>query len=88
MSVRTNTSHEKINSSITGYFSFKIGTFFSIIISISVEDIYILFRDIYMAEKVIPHEAMIALLMIARNAAIFVHIECYNILKRNFASFI
>ncbi len=55
---------------------------------VSVQDVYIFAGDVDVAEKVVPHEAVIALRMVLRQPHIFVHVESHHILKRHFPFFV
>ena len=85
MSVRAHASKKQIDASIRSDFLLISGAFCFQIGSIAIQDIDILLFDIDVAEKVIPHERMVAFGMLFRKTAILIHVERNDMFKRNFS---
>ena len=83
MSIRTNTTHEQVDTAIRLNLFFVTCTFCIQVRSIAIQDIRIFSLDINMTEEVIPHKRIIAFRMFFRQSYIFIHIECYYILEGN-----
>ena len=58
------------------------------VIGVAVEDIHVLFADVYVAEEVIPHEAVITLRVLFRQVHILVHIKGDHIAERHLSCFV
>lgn len=88
MAVGTYAAKKQIDAAVGGNLRFVALTFLFGVFGIAVEDIDILGPDVDMAEEVGPHEGMVALLMVAGDTAVLVHVEGDNVPERNFALFI
>ena len=88
MSVRTNAAEEQVDAAVAGNL-LLVATAFSVeIFGIAVEDVYVLFLDVDVAEEVVPHERMVAFRVFFRQTAVLVHVESYNMFKRHFSSLV
>jgi hypothetical protein len=88
VTVRTYATHEEVDAACSLNSLLVVLTLLDEVFGITIEDVYIFLLDIDMAEEVVPHEAVIALWVVFRQFDILVHVECYDILKREFASLI
>ena len=66
------------------YLCFIRCTFRCRIRSVAVQDVDVLGFDVHVVEKVGPHECVVALRMLFRDAAVFVHVEGHHVGERNF----
>ena len=85
MSVGTYAAQEEVDAAVGGNLFFVATTFGHGVFGVAVENIDVLGEDVDLVEKVGPHEGVVALLVVARYAAVFVHIEGDNIAERHFA---
>ncbi len=85
MAVGAYAAKEKVDAAIGFDFCFISGTFCSGVFSVAIENVDVFCRNIDVVKEILVHEGMIALLMVAGNAYIFVHVECHYILERYFA---
>ena len=66
MPVRTDTSQEQVHTTGSFHLCFVSGAFGFQIFCVSIQDVHILRLNVDMAEKVVPHERMIAFRMVFR----------------------
>ena len=83
VSVRTNTTHKQVDTTVRLDFFFVTGTFSIQVGSISVQDIGILRFDVDMAEEVVPHERVVAFRMFFGQTHILIHIKSNHVLEGN-----
>ncbi len=83
MAVGAYTAHKQVDSAIAADFFLETGAFGLKVGGIPVEYIHILAGDVDMAEKIVPHKAVIAFRMLLGQPAIFIHIERHNVAERN-----
>ena len=89
MSVNTDTAHEEVDAAVGSDFSFVARALCFRVLSEAVKNVDVLRLHIYkMIEEIIVHEIPVALVMLARETYIFVHVECDDICKTHFAGLI
>lgn len=88
MAILSDASHKQADASIRFDPFFIRQAFLPKIRSKPIEDIGILFFDIDMPEKVVPHETVVALGMIRIQPDIFIHVESDDIGKGNFPALV
>ena len=88
MSIRTNATHEQVNTAcILNSFLIVLALCLQIL-GIAIENMDIFFLNVDMAEEVVPHEAVVALGMILGEIHILVHVESNHVLERHLASLV
>ncbi len=85
VSVGTYAAQEEVDTAVGCDFFFVATALGYGVFGVAVEDIDVLGEDVNLVEKVGPHEGVVALLVVARYAAVFVHIEGDDIAERHFA---
>ena len=88
VAVRTDATHEQFDAAVALDFGFKTLAFRSNIGSITIQDIHILGQDVDVAEEIVPHKGVVALGVVARYAAVFIHVECNHMTERNLPLFV
>ena len=83
MTIWADTTEEEVDTSHSLNFSFVGSTLRLEVRGIAIEDMHVLLLDIYMAEEVRPHEAMIALWVILWDTYVLVHVEGNDVLERD-----
>ena len=76
------TAQEELNATKLCNFSLVFVAFLLQIGRIAVEDVYVGRVDVDVAEEVLPHEAVVRLGMVARQANVLVHVERHDVLER------
>ena len=74
MAVGAYAAKEKVDAAIGFDFWFRSGTFCSGVLSVDIENVDVFCRNIDVVKEILVHECMIALLMVAENAYLFVHV--------------
>ena len=82
--VRAYSTHEQVNTAIACDLCFVFSAFLFGVGCVSVQDIYVFWKDVDLVEEVGPHEGVVALFMVAWNATVFVHVECHDIAEGYF----
>ena len=85
MAIGANAAHEEVDAAVALDLLLVAGTFGLEVFSVAVQDVDIFLLDVDMTEEVVPHEAVVALGMVLRDADIFVHVEGDHILEGDLA---
>ena len=85
VSVGTHAAQEEVDAAVAGDFLLIAATFLAGVVGVAVEDVDVFAEDVDVVEEVAPHEGVVALLVVAGNTAVFVHVECYDVLERYLA---
>ena len=83
MSVRSDAAHEQIDASCLLDPRLVVRALFLQIGRVAVENVHVFGLDVDVAEKVVPHERVVAFGMVFRNADVFVHVERNDVGERD-----
>lgn len=75
------TSDEELNSPDCLYFFLKLVTLLHEVRCIPVQDVHIGWVNVNVVEEVLEHISVVALGVVPRDAHIFVHVKCDNMLE-------
>jgi hypothetical protein len=88
VAVRTDSTQKELNATIGGDCIFKGFTLGYQVSGHAIEDMYVLLLDVDVAEEIVPHEGVVALLVLSLQTYILIHVEGHHMLKGDVSFFV
>lgn len=85
VSVGAYAAHEQVDAAVRGDLGLVALTFGNGVLGVAVEDVDVFGLDVNLVEEVGPHKSVVALLVVAGNAHVLVHVEGDDVFERYLA---